>query len=633
MAEGNKSLINRRQLMVFSGAAAFSSALPFRARAQNGANTAVHGLAVFDDLKYPAGFNHFDYINPQAPKGGIFRFAVNEWTLNQAPDTFNTLNTFSALGDAPPRMESCFDSLMTRSLDEPDAVYGLLAENVTVSDDGKSYRFKLREQARFHNNTPVTAHDAAFSYDLLKEKGHPALRLLLAKMESAVAEDDYHLRLTLKGEDAGQNRRLITSMVLLPVLSKTFYTQHSFDGNSLTVPLSSGAYKVGAMSAGQYIEYQRHEDYWGKDLNVNIGSNNFDRIRIEFFRDRQPAFEAFKKGILDWRAESVSKSWANDYDFSAVQSGKVIRKHFPAWKIPSMQSWALNQRRERFRDPRVREAIGLCFDFEWSNRNLFSDLYQRQQSNFSNSAFEAQGKASPEEHAIITRHAGLMDDATRTALLDDPVTMPVTDGSGRNREQLRRATQLMQEAGYQRQSKWLVDKNGQIFTLEILNNSDGFNRVYNPMIKNLQAIGINAEVRMAEAATYQKRQLDFDYDMIGFASSSSSTPDRATLGVMYGSESVSLPGSQNYTGTSSPLIDALLDDVAQADSRENMTATIRVLDRLLRYRREWIPCWSAGGKLIAYWDKFGMTEAAPYGGYPEFYWWYDHEKAAQLGKT
>ncbi|MBX8825785.1 extracellular solute-binding protein [Ochrobactrum sp. SFR4] len=630
MAEG---MINRRKLMILGGAATFSAALPLRAKAQDGAKTAVHGLAVFDDLKYPAGFSHFDYINPQAPKGGSFNFSVNEWTLNQAPDTFNTLNTFSALGDAPPRMESCFDSLMTRSLDEADAVYGLLAESVTVSDDGTSYIFKLREQARFHDNTPVTAHDAAFSYNLLKEKGHPALRLLLAKMESAVADDDYHLRLTLKGENAGQNRRLIISMATLPVLSKAYYTEHKFDGNSLNIPLSSGAYKVGALSAGQYIEYQRNEDYWAKDLNVNIGCNNFDRIRIEFFRDRQPAFEAFKKGILDWRAESVAKSWANDYDFTAVQSGKIIRNRFPAWKIPSMQSWALNQRRERFRDPRVREAIGLCFDFEWSNRNLFSDLYQRQQSSFSNSAFEAQGKASPEEQAVITRHAGLMDNAARTALLDDPVTMPVTDGSGRNREQLRRAAELMKAAGYQRKGQWLIDQSGQVFTLEILNNSDGFNRVYNPMIKNLQAIGINAEVRMAEAATYQKRLLDFDYDMIGFASSSSATPDRAALAIMYGSESVSLPGSQNYTGTSSPLIDALLDDVAQADNRDNMTAIIRVLDRLLRYRRDWIPCWSAGGKLIAYWDKFGMTDSPPYGGYPEFYWWYDHEKAAQLGKT
>ena len=633
MAEGNKNLINRRQLMTFSGAAVLNAALPLHVKAQQTTEKTTHGLAVFDDLKYPAGFSHFDYINPQAPKGGIFRLSVNEWTLNQAPNTFNTLNTFSALGDAPPRMESCFDSLMTRALDEPDAVYGLLAENVTVSEDGRSYRFKLREQARFHDNTPVTAHDAAYSYDLLKEKGHPALRLLLAKMESAIAQDDYHLSLTLKGEDAGQNRRLITSMVLLPLLSKAYYTEHKFDGSGLNIPLGSGAYKVGALSAGQYIEYQRNEDYWAKDLNVNVGSNNFDRIRIEFFRDRQPAFEAFKKGILDWRAESVSKSWTNDYDFSAVQSGKVIKTRFPAWKIPSMQSWALNQRRERFRDQRVREAITLCFDFEWSNTNLFSDLYQRQQSNFSNSAFETEGKPSPEEQAIISRHVTLMDEATRTALLDDPVTMPVTDGSGRNREQLRRAADLMKEAGYQRKDRWLVDKNGQVFTLEILNNSDGFNRIYNPMIKNLQAIGINAEVRMAEAATYQKRQLDFDYDMIGFAASSSPTPDRTTLAVMYGSESVSLPGSQNYTGTSSPLIDALLDDVARADNRDELTATIRVLDRLLRYRRDWIPCWSAGGKLIAYWDKFGMMDSMPYGGYPEFYWWYDHEKAAQLGKT
>ncbi len=632
MAEG---MINRRKLMVLSGAAAFSAALPFRAKAQDTTKTATHGLAVFDDLKYPAGFSHFDYINPQAPKGGIFRLAVNQWTLNQAQNTFNTLNTFSALGDAPPRMEFCFDSLMIRALDEPDAVYGLLAENVTVSDDSKSFLFKLREQARFHDNTPVTAHDAAFSYDLLKEKGHPALRLLLAKMENAVAEDDYHLRLTLKGESTEQNRRLIISMVLLPVLSKTYYTEHSFDGNSLNIPLSSGAYKAGALTAGQFIEYQRREDYWAKDLNVNVGRNNFDRIRIEFFRDSQPAFEAFKKGILDWRAESVSKSWVNDYDFSAVQSGKVIKKLFPAEQFPSLQGWALNQRRERFRDPRVREAIGLCFDFEWSNRNLFSNLYQRTQSNFNNSPFEATGKTSHKEQAIITRHAALMDDATRTALLDDPVTMPVTDGSGRNREQLRRAARLMQEAGYQRQGKWLIDKNNQIFTLEILNGSDGFNRIYNPMVKNLEAIGIQATIRMAEAASYQKRLLDFDYDMISFALSISpiATPDRATLTNIYGSESANLPNSQNYPGTSSPLIDALLDDVDAATNREELTVVLNVLDRLLRYRRDWIPAYKSGGKLIAYWDKFGMMDSPAYGGYPEFHWWYDHEKAAQLGKT
>ncbi len=632
MAEGT---INRRKLMILGGAAAFSAALPLRAKAQDGAKTAVHGLAVFDDLKYPAGFNHFDYINPQAPKGGIFRLAVNQWTLNQTHNTYNTLNTFSALGDAPPRMEFCFDSLMTRALDEPDAVYGLLAENVTVSDDGKSYRFKLREQARFHDNTPVTAHDAAFSYDLLKEKGHPALRLLLAKMESVVAEDDYHLRLTLKGESTEQNRRLIISMVLLPVLSKAYYTEHNFDGNSLNIPLSSGAYKVGTLSAGQFIEYQRREDYWAKDLNVNVGRNNFDRIRIEFFRDSQPAFEAFKKGILDWRTESVSKSWANDYNFSAVKTGKVIKKIFPAEQFPTMQGWALNQRRERFRDRQVREAIGLCFDFEWSNRNLFSNLYQRTQSNFSNSPFEARGKASPKEQTIITRHASLMDEATRTALLDDPVTMPVTDGSGRNREQLRRASQLMQEAGYQRQGKWLIDKNNQIFTLEILNDSDGFNRIYNPMVKNLEAIGIQATIRMAEAASYQKRMLDFDYDMISFAASLSpiATPDRATLTNMYGSESANLPSSQNYSGTNSSLIDALLDDVDAATNREELTVVLNVLDRLLRYRRDWIPAYKSGGRPIAYWDRFGMTDSPPYGGYPEFYWWYDHEKAAQLGKT
>lgn len=636
--------LTRRTVLTTGSAAALSAVLPQQGSAQGQVASAAqtsstpsarHGLAVFDDLKYSAGFSHFSYVNPQAPKGGTFRYCVNEWTLNQAHNTFNTLNTFSAFSDAPPRMEVCFDALMARALDEPDAIYGLIAETVSLSDDGKDFIFKLREQARFHDGTPITAHDAAFSYMLLKEKGHPAIRLLLTKLDTATADNSLQLRLRLKGDNAQQNHRLIISMALLPVLSQSYYSQHDFDGNTLDIPLGSGAYKVGNFAAGQFIEYKRVEDYWARDLNINIGRNNFDTIRIEFYRDRQPAFEAFKKGLLDWRAENTSKSWASDYNFTAVKSGKVIRKVFPAWEFPTMQSWALNQRRERFRDPRVREAIALCFDFEWSNRNLFSNLYTRLQSNFSNSAFEATGKAKAAEQAVIERHTALMDEVTRTALISEPVMMPVTDGSGRNRQQLRRAATLLKEAGFVRSGKWLMDKGGQFFSLEILNNSEGFNRIYNPMIKNLHAIGIKAEVRMAEAASYQKRLLDFDYDMISFASSISPipTPDRATLAVMYGSETVGIAGSQNYTGTASPLIDALLNDVDTAKSRDDLTAVIRVLDRLLRYRRDWIPCWSSGGKLIAYWDKFGMPQPTPYGGYPEYLWWSDKEKAERLGKT
>ncbi len=638
--------VSRRALLRLSGAATVSALLPFRAAADSAAtlsgNTAPavalpaqHGLSIFDDLKYPADFSHFAYINPQAPKGGAFRFTVNQWTLNQASNTFNTLNTFSANGDAPPRMEYCFDTLMVRALDEPDAVYGLLAETVSVADDGKTYIFTLRPQARFHDDTPVTAHDAAFSYELLKEKGHPSLRLLLGRLEKATALDDRQLQLVLKSDDAALNRRIMVNMASLPVLSKAYYAQNSFDGNNLNIPLGSGAYKVGALSAGQFIEYHRVENYWAKDLNVNIGRNNFDKIRVEFFRDSQPAFEAFKKGDLDWRIENTSKSWVNDYNFSAVQSGKVIVKRFPDWQFPSMQSWALNQRRARFQNPLVREAITLCFDFEWSNRNLFSNVYKRLQSNFSNSPFEATGTANAAEQVVIARHAALMDDATRTALLAEPVIMPVTDGSGRNREQLRRAAELMKQAGFMRKGQWLTDKDGQVFTLEILNNAEGFNRVYNPMIKNLQAIGINASVRMAEAATYQKRLLDFDYDMIGFASTISpiATPDRATLALFYGSESVQLPSSQNYTGTSTPLIDALLDDIDAANNRADLTAVVRVLDRLLRYRRDWIFCWGADGQPTAYWDKFGINETPPYGGYPEYHWWFDEEKAGRIGKT
>ncbi|WP_439273079.1 ABC transporter substrate-binding protein [Pseudochrobactrum sp. HB0163] len=627
-------IMNRRHLLCLGSAAATAALLPFRAgAAQPTMLPAQHGLAVFDDLKYPAGFSHFSYINPQAPKGGAFRFSVNQWTLNQAHDTFNTLNTFSANGDAPPRMEYCFDTLMVRAFDEPDAVYGLLAESVMAADHGKSYIFTLRPQARFHDDTPVSAHDAAFTYELLRQKGHPALRLLLARLEKATALDDQKLQLTLKSDDAALNRRTIVNLALLPVLSRAYYTKNSFDDNNLNIPLGSGAYRVGALSAGQFIEYHRVKNYWAKDLNVNIGRNNFDIVRIEFFRDDQPAFEAFKKGDLDWRIENVSKAWANDYNFAAVQSGKVIAKRLPDWKFPSMQGWALNQRRRHFQDPRVREAITLCFDFEWSNRNLFSNLYQRLQSSFSNSPFEATGIADAAEQAVIARHAAIMDEETRKALLAEPVIMPVTDGSGRDREQLRRAADLLKQAGFTRKGQWLSDKNGQILSLEILNNSEGFNRIYNPMIKNLKAIGINASVRMAEAANYQKRLMDFDYDMISYASSMSPTPDKPGLALMYGSESVNVPSSQNYTGTSSPLIDALLNDIDAADNRADLTAVMRVLDRLLRYRRDWIYCWGSDKKSTAYWDKFGMNAMPPYGGYPEYLWWFDKEKAERLGKS
>lgn len=626
--------ISRRTMLTLSGAVALSAALPFQARAVVRDGPASHGLAVFDDLKYPADFNHFEYVDPQAPKGGNFIFTVNDWTFNQSPNTFNTLNSFSSKGDAPPRMELCFDSLMVRSADEPDAVYGLIAHDASVSEDGKSYVFSLRTDARFHDGSPLTADDVAFSYQLLKSQGHASIQLLLRSLFDAKAENDYRLRLTLTGDNAKQNRRAILDMVQLPVFSQSYYKKNTFDRNTLEAPLSSGAYKVGSLSAGQFISYQRVDDYWAKDHPTQRGLNNFDQIRVEFFRDTQPAFEAFKKGDLHWRSENSSKTWATEYDFEAIRSGKVIKAPEPSFQMPVMQGWALNQRRERFRDQRVREAISLCFDFEWSNKNLFYGLYERLQSCFSNSPYEATGKADAEELAIINRHSKWLNEPIKQALMDEPVRMMVTDGTGRSREQLRRASQLMKDAGFERKGEWLLDKDDKVFTLEILNNSDAFNRVYNPMIKNLRAIGINASVRMAEAAGYQSRLQSFDFDMIGAAMRFTPTPTSETLRNFFASDSVSLSGSWNFPGIADPLVDALITDINDAGSRDELSNIMRVLDRLLRYRRDWIPNWTSRNQLIAYWDRFGRTgPRQAYGGAPETSWWVDKEKAARIGKA
>ena len=363
-----KREITRRDLLALGTAAVASPLIPGRAFAAVAANQELHGLSAFGDLKYAPDFKHFDYVNAEAPKGGLFNFQPPYWFFNQSTLTFNTLNFLVPGGDAPPRMGMCFDSLMVAALDEPDALYGLLAQSVSLSDDRNSFIFKLRPEARWHNGTPVTAADVAFSFVTYKEKGHPNLVLALTHMTEAVAEDPLTFRLTFNGK---QSARTILTILEYPVVSKAFYDANPFDSSQINPPLGSGPYRVGRVASGQTIEYERVEDYWGRDLAVNRGQNNFDRIRIEFYRDRQAAFEAFKKGDILYRQEFVSRTWATGYDFPAIAAGKVVKREFPGEKRPSMQATAVNQRRERFRDTRVRRAIALCFDFEWTRRNLF----------------------------------------------------------------------------------------------------------------------------------------------------------------------------------------------------------------------------------------------------------------------
>jgi len=607
--------MNRRHFLGLSGSAAVATLLPPSAFADIPTGKALHGLSAFGDLKYGPDFTHFDYASPEAPKGGTFNFAPSSWVWNQNTDTFNTLNTFTFKGDAPPRMELTFDTLMASALDEPDSVYGLIAESATLSKDRRSCTFKLRKEAHFHDGSPIEAKDVLFTYTTINQKGHPTLRQSLAGVEKVEATGRREVRMHFV---EGRGPNAILDAVTVPILSESWFKDRDFEATTMEPVLGSGAYKVGNFAAGQFIEYDRIEDYWAKDLPVQKGFNHFDRIRIEFFRDRQPQFEAFKKGSIDYREESVSKNWATAYDFPAIQQGKVIKRTFSREKRPLMQAWALNQRRERFRDPRVREAIALCFDFEWTNEHLFYKVYARSQSSFNGSDFQASGLPTPDELKVLERYRGKLPDA----VFGEAILMPVSDGTGRDRAQFAQAIKLLEAVGFERKNGQFHDKDGSKFALEILSNSETFTRVYNPYVQKLRAIGIDASLQLVDASQYQSRIQDFQFDMVGMALQFSPTPTQESLAGMFGSGSAKVPGSYNLPGTEDPLIDALIADIGKVSTREELVATMRVLDRYLRIRRDWIPNWTTANHLAAYWDRFGFKEPKPDYGFPvETLWW------------
>jgi microcin C transport system substrate-binding protein len=616
----------RRRFLGLCGAAAALPLLPGAGSAQPATGKALHGLSAFGDLKYGPDFTHFDYASPDAPKGGTFNFPPPNWAYNQNVSTFNTLNTFVRASDAPPRMEMCFDSLMVRALDEPDALYGLVAESVTISEDRNSFEFKLRPEAKFSDGSPLTAEDVAYTYRLFKEKGHPSLLLPLREAVDFIAVEDHLFRLVFSGK---QSDRTILGLAEYPIVSKAFFEKNPFDGSQLNPPLGSGPYKVGRFGAGQYIEYERREDYWGRDLPVNRGLHHFDVIRVEFYRERQAGFEAFKKGRIVYREEFTSKTWATEYDFPAIEEGKVVKRTFPAELQPSLQAWALNQRRERFRDPRVRFAIGNCFDFEWTQRNLFYGSYHRSQSLFENSDFKASGMPSPEEAAILEKFRGQIPDAA----FGEAITQPVSDGSGRDRKLLRKALELLKEAGWARKGESLANDKGERLTIELLVNDPSLERVSTPFVDNMRAIGIDASIRLVDPAQYQLRQVNFDFDMVMMAARFSASPTREEMEHYFSSVAASASGSRNLPGTASPAIDALIDLAGRAESRAELTTAMRALDRVLRARQDWIPNWYLANHRVAYWDMFGFKEKKPDYGFPvEALWWVDEEKAKTIGK-
>ena len=576
------------------------------------------GLSAFGDLAYPANFQHFAYANPDAPKGGTF--SLVGWG---GVTTFNSLNNYILKGDAAQGLELLFDSLMVSAADEPDAVYGLVAESAEVADDGKSVTFYLRPEAKFADGTPLTADDVVFSFDTLKNKGHPIYHQTLQDVVKAEALDPHTVRYSFTGDLV---RDLPLTVATLPIFSKGYYAARPFEETTLDAPLGSGPYLVDSLAQGRTIVYRRNPDYWAKDLPVNRGRWNFDKIRFEYFRDRTPAMEAFKAGTYDFREEFTAKVWATEYDFPAIRAGKV-KKEVLADETPSgTQGFFLNTRREALKDPRVREALDLAFDFEWSNRNMFYEQYTRTQSFFENSAMKAEGEPSEAERTLM---AGLGVPVSEEAL--GPAYLPAqSDGSGQDRNLLLKAGKLLDEAGWTVKNGVRVNAQGEPLKLEILMFEQAFERIAAPYVKNLKLLGIDASIRMVDPAQYQQRLKDFDFDITTERYQMRNTPG-VELRSYFGSAAAKMDGSLNLAGISDPAVDALIERVIAAKSREELNTAARALDRVLRAGHYWVPHWYKASNTIAYWDKFSRPATKP-----RFdrgildTWWYDEAKAAKL---
>ena len=397
---------------------------------------ARHGLSIFGPLGYSADFKNFRYVNPDAPKGGRISMVGPAGRI-----TFDSFNNYILKGDAAQGLDALFDSLMVRAFDEPDAVYGLVAKTAEVADDGKSVTFILRPEAKFSDGSALTAEDVVFSFDALKNQGHPSFRIMLRDVEKAEALDQATVRYTFTGDLV---RDLPINVATLPILSKKFYTAHKFAESSLVVPVGSGPYQISEFKAGTFVLYRRRQDYWGKDLAVNRGRFNFGEIKYEYFRDRTAELNSLKAGAYDFREEFTSVDWATAYDIAAVRDGRMIKESLPDATPSGAQGFFINTRREKFKDIRVRKALALAFDFEWTNKNLFYGLYQRTASFFENSPMKATGKPDAKELALLEPFG----DKLPADVFGEAVTPPVSDGSGTDRKLLRQAARLLSEAGW-----------------------------------------------------------------------------------------------------------------------------------------------------------------------------------------
>lgn len=564
-----------------------------------------HAVAMHGEPKYPADFRHFDYVNPEAPKGGILRRHVI--------GSFDSFNPFIPRGTAAAGIGYLYDSLTTASQDEPFTQYGLLAHRIEMPEDRSWVIYHLRKEARFADGEPVTAEDVVFTFDTLLEKGSPFYSYYYGDIEQVEALDTHRVKFTFK---PGDNRELALIVGQLQILPAHYWQEHDFSRGSLEIPLGSGPYRVASFDAGKRVVYERREDYWGKDLPVNRGQYNFDRITFEYFLDDTVALEAFKAGRYDLRVENVAANWATGYQGPALNRGDIVLETF-AHSLPTgMQGFVYNLRRPLFQDRTLRKALAYALDFEWTNQNIFHGQYRRTRSYFQNSELAATGLPSEAELKLL--------EPLREQLPEEVFTQayqpPASDGSGRPRENLLRAQALLREAGYTVRDSQLYTPEGQPVRFEILLDAPVWERIAVPFARNLQAIGVHAEVRRVDQPQYIERQRNFNFDMTVNVFPQSNSPGNEQRDFWH-SSAVERPDSRNVIGLADPAIDALVDAVISARDREELVTSCRALDRALQWGHYVIPNWNLDYFRIAYQRHIAHPASnAPYG-LPLDAWW------------
>jgi microcin C transport system substrate-binding protein len=601
-----------REKLVLAVLLAAFAVLPAEAQEEG---TKVHALTLGDAPKYGPDFKHLDYVNPDAPKGGILSTG--------ATGTFDSLHPFIIRG-SPAGLGGLFETLTTQTEDDALSEYGLIAESMEVAPDKSWIIYNLRPEARWHDGKPITADDVMFSFNTLIAKGHPQYRYYYGDVAGVERLDERRVKFQFKH---GGNRELPVIMGQLPVLPKHWWESRNFEQVLLEPPLGSGPYKLGKFEMGRSYTMERVPDYWGKDLPIHLGTDNYDQVRVTYFKDPEIQMEAFKAGTLDIRPnENSAKRWATGYEFPAVKDGRVIKETIEHKNPAGIQGFIFNIRKPMFADRKVREALIYAFDFEWSNKALFYGLYKRTRSYFQNSEMEAKGLPSPEELDILNP----LKDQIPPEVFTAEYNPPVTDGSGNARDNLAKASALLDEAGWKVENGRRV-KDGRSFEFEIMVDDQPMERVALPFAQNLERIGIKATVRVVDSAQYQARSEDFDFDMTSDVWGQSLSPGNEQW-EFWGSKAAQTPGSRNSIGIENPAVDKLIELIVTAQTREDLIIRCRALDRVLQWNYYLVPHFHSGTYRVAYWNKFGMPEKRPdpLYGYGSSGWWVDQAKDAAL---